>query len=364
MLSLLLLLAASLGCFAAPTSLDIDPAGQAGSRSGSFSGTPNPFYSEYDPAKFNYSGPALAVGDQTDAIQFKMNCYGYALRFVLFGQATMTLAPGGGLAGCLQQPGDFASAADRSLVRTPVYGIPADTMADLVYNMQLDASRLGYSVVEYVPDTSVVAQFGSYNRLIAVVAGTCDYHFYMQHNDGTWSHKPGSSYVTNLSFGAPGSQQVLTNSNIRSLAATGIYTGGCVKFFVVTRDAVLDHPHFNTAGAGLPQNLFAEDDVAGDYFCQAVSANAAYVTGRLDFSTDEDIFYYDIVYSGLYYVWITTDSWEGISCEIYDMYGTLLAQNSGDDMFCVEQYLSSGLRYYLLVRNLGVLTSGYLIEID
>lgn len=322
-----------------------------------------PFFSAYDPDKFNCLDTSLTVGSQTDEIQYKMNCYGYAMRFVLYGQATLTPADGGGLNGYKQQPGEFASLADKAYVRPLYSSDPEVLMTDLVYNMNLDAARVGYTIAEYTPVSSVVPQFGSYNRLIAVVTGGYDFHFYMQHNDGTWSHKPGSAEVTDLSLEPEGMKHVLTNSNIISLANSGTYAGGCLKFFVITRDAVIDHPHIVTGIPSAPTNVLADEDTAGDYVYHAVSANSGFETGRLDFSTDEDIYYYDVIYSGFFYVWITTDSADGIFCGIYDGNDSLISSAYGDDMFCAEAYLSSGLRYTIRITDMGGNTSAYLLEI-
>lgn len=125
-----------------------------------------------------------------------MNCYGYAFGHILHG-AAMYLGNGG----YKQQPGEFAKTDDKDeTVINIVKGDPSASMNNVVANMRLDANRLGYMLNEYVPTTATVAQYGTAGRLIAVVTGSNDYHFYMQHNDGTWSHKRGSMAVTNKSI--------------------------------------------------------------------------------------------------------------------------------------------------------------------
>jgi hypothetical protein len=77
---------------------------------------------------------------------------------------------------------------------------PTTDINNIITNMKYDASRIGYTVTEYtVPSTGIPTISGS-KRLIALVVGTTDYHYYMQHSNGTWSHKPGISSVTNLSL--------------------------------------------------------------------------------------------------------------------------------------------------------------------
>ena len=63
------------------------------------------------------------------------------------------------------------------------------------------------------------------------------YHFYMQHSDGTWSHKPGNLNVTNKAIynNSTGSQLILTditltNENIYFYANSGLYQNGNLKF--------------------------------------------------------------------------------------------------------------------------------------
>ena len=185
----------------------------------------------------------------------------------------------------------------------------------------------------------------------------------MQHNDGTWSHKPGSLPVTNKSLEDEETRQLLTNSNIQSLANKGPYENGCLKFFVVTRDAVLDHPHVVATGTMGPKNILEDDDTAGEYWQTAVESASYYQTGRFDFTKDLDVFYFDCLSSGWYEVWINTDSMEGVTCGIYDSSGFLLSEESGEDLICVECYLSSGLRYYLKLRDSGGNTSYYAISI-
>ena len=83
----------------------------------------------------------------------------------------------------------------------------------------------------------------------------------------------------------------LTNANIQQYAKYAQnkrYIDGALGFFVITRDAVLDHPHgFSYPTVEAP--LFYED-VAGDFKCTASNISAGSKFGRFDFNADVDYF--------------------------------------------------------------------------
>lgn len=130
----------------------------------------NRFFSEYTPEKFNNASGY-------DEIQKRANCYAYALGFMEHYYM---------IDSSQQVPGDFSSNID---LRRDLSGNESTMIDNLIYNMQLDADRLQYTITEYIPDGDTVEQFGANSRLIAVVVCSIinmyDYHFYMQHNDGT-----------------------------------------------------------------------------------------------------------------------------------------------------------------------------------
>lgn len=57
-----------------------------------------------------------------------------------------------------------------------------------------------------------------YRKIALTIGIERDYHFYMRHSDGTWSHKPGKTNVTNLSLDT---HAVITDSNIATAARKG-----------------------------------------------------------------------------------------------------------------------------------------------
>lgn len=248
----------------------------------------NIYYSKYDPDKFNNAGATPSHGSLTEHIQYRMNCYGYAFGHILQGAAVYSVFSGG----YKQQPGEFARTDDKDeAVINIVRNNPSASMSNVVSNMQLDANRLGYMLNEYVPTTATVAQYGTAGRLIAVVTGSHDFHFYMQHNDGTWSHKPGSDPVTNKSIT---SNVVLTNANIRIRANEGVYANGELKFFVITRPATWDYPHAHHCCLDWPcshaQSALYYLDIAGDYFQTASVIASGSKLARIDYAKDHDVY--------------------------------------------------------------------------
>ena len=315
----------------------------AGTRFSAYASVPpyslNPFYSEYDPGKFNDSGSMPGIGITTDHIQYRMNCYGYAFRYLLQGSVVMN--SGGGYK---QQPGEFRDTGGTAYSLTGYSG--SELMNRLRYNVGLDASRLGFSVQEYQPSGTTVPQFGVGSRLIAVVAGkyVSDYHFYIQHNDGTWSHKPGSGGVTNLALT---SGVILTNANIIQYAKQGVYTDGELTFLLISRDAIIDHPHSARNAYGRVVSLY-DLDVAGDYPETSVSSAAVGSGGMFDFGSDVDFFYFCPPSSGNYSVYGSSiHTGASIRLGVFDVNGNLLGYGDGSNWVSFLVYLSSGNTYFI-----------------
>ena len=289
------------------------------------------FYSEYTPNKFNDTGSFPAVGSKTSHIQYRMNCYGYPFGNILDGPATIT-SDGDGYK---QQPGEFAKTADKSnTVINIVKNNPSASMTRVVNNMTLDAARFGYTVTPYTPSGSTVAQYGTSSRLIAVVTGNTDYHFYMQHSDGTWSHKPGSYPVTNKSFD---DNVVLTNANIKAKANQGIYVSNALKVFVITRDAVMDYPHGVRCCLNWPcnhtQSALYHKDKAGDHLITSTNMSIGSfspISANIDFGEDRDVFYFTIPIAKFYTIKTdyTATGLIDLNCIIYNSIGEIFVTDS------------------------------------
>lgn len=294
------------------------------------------YYSLYTPIKYN-DAKAVNVGWSVSYAQFRMNCYGYAMGFILDGDAVVGYD--NGYYGYMQQPGEFANSDDRDagkVLRNIVYGSPKDSITNIISNMKLDARRWGYTVTSYFPSSSSpVKQFGNDSRLIAVVTGVDDFHFYRQENDGTWSHKPGSGMVTNLSLSDYSTK--LTNSNIKSLANSGNYSGGELRFLRVTKSAAVDFPHTarccnvpcnDTTGDHKATRLY-KNDMAGDNILASKTVPSTIVNGKLDYAEDYDWFRYATASDKNYSeVFLSTKS-STMVLKIYNSSGALIKTING-----------------------------------
>lgn len=200
--------------------------------------------------------------------------------------------------------------------------------------------------------------------MIAVVTGMYpipDFHFYMQYNDGTWSHKPGSSGVSNYSLT---SGYALTNSNIITRANEGRYSGGSLKFFIITRDGVIDHPH-NARDASFRVTGLYDLDVAGDEPNASNYYGIIYGNGGIfDFGNDVDCFYYYPAATG--YCTATgysSQSGSSLSIWMFDSAGNSYGYATGSSVVSFTAYLTSGTHYYIAIWDDSHYQTGYSLGI-
>lgn len=219
-----------------------------------------------------------------DGLQLRSNCYGYAFR-LYFSEAFTDdmIVYRNGLSGAAemddfyaykQVPGEFADKEEGLGIwdvgtNAPCVDILYDRfdldnfyedyifdstlsnetrMHYLVQLIQADANTLGYTVTEYTGTTIPNPAPDSDERLIAVVVNqptgsseNSSFHFYMQHSDGSWSHKDGHAQPSNKCFNC---KQVLEGLTIRANASEGPYANGFVKFFYINKN-VEDTNHRN-----------------------------------------------------------------------------------------------------------------------
>lgn len=247
----------------------------------------NRYFSEYAPDHVNTGEDSENIGEY---LQYRMNCYGYALGMYRIGNINEPY---------LQQPGEFSSIDDMYLLKKNiVLGDPNASMKNIVSNLQIDARRLGFRIFEYNPKTNEVAQAGINNRMVAIVVGELDFHAYVQHSNGTWSHKPGTTAVTNLSIE---DKIPLTNDNIIEKSRQGIYKNGEIKFLLITKDAVIEYPHGDRQTN--PEVPFFFRDKAGELPRTAtVMPSTGKIKGYIDFHNDNDMFQFSADTSGMYNV--------------------------------------------------------------
>lgn len=270
-------------------------------------------------------------------IKSKANCYGYALH-VYSTDETLDHA--------YQYPGDFTSAA---------------ALNHSIINEYTGADGSGQANLEYLKNriysgiANDLALFGGYeytNTTIAVTAGyrtialalrNNDFHFYMRHDDGTWSHKNGHGDVTNLSLI---SNTPLTDANIATKGQEGSYNAAPIVFYNIQKDAVIDYPHIygNSSAANSWEEYI---DRAG----ASISKSEAISTGtkkcRIDYSGDVDWFQFNCP-PGTYRITSTSPDGLDIDLDFCNSSGTVLTQehNTGN----VNKVVSLvGTRYYIKV---------------
>lgn len=309
----------------------------------------NKYFSEYSPDNFNDT-------TSTAPAQYRMNCYGYAFCNILYY---------GDYSGKYkQQPGEFATTANKANVRSNIVLYdPATSMENVVYNMRLDASRLGYNMTEYTPTGTTVNQYGANSRLIAVVTGNTDYHFYMQHNDGSWSHKPGTTAVTNRSISSTQENPVyLTNDNIKQLANQGLYAGGKLKFFIITRDAVADHPH--GIANNTTQSVLYYKDIAGDFMFTSATLSVGTKQACFDYYNDIDYYVFTPSSTKTYTLTTNCSSDYDIDGMIYDCNGNIIASSTNVGQINVKFNATSGTKYFIKIYNYKRVPGEYTITLS
>jgi len=312
----------------------------------------NKYFSEYSPDSFNDTTSDYPT-------QYRMNCYGYAYRHILYYEDYSRYYS----RYYKQQPGEFCTTSYKPQSTCIISNDPVENMDMVVYNMKLDARRFGYSMTEYIPTGSTVNQYGANSRLIAVVTGVDDYHFYMQHNDGTWSHKPGSTEVRNRSISSTVSNPVyLTNSNIQTLANQGAYSNGELKFFIITRDAVEDHPH--GIRSNYTETTLYYKDIAGDNMFNSASITVSTKEACFDYYDDVDYYVFTPSSSRIYT--LTTDCEMGYDIDgaIYDYNGNLIASATNVGQINKSFSAISGKRYFIKIYNYSHSPGEYTLTIS
>ena len=322
----------------------------------------NRFFSEYTPEKFNES-----------SVKQRLNCYGYVMGHMFHYSETSSL-----LLPYKQQPGEFAYLSYLPSLK-PLSATSSEVYLDNIeYNMKLDANRLGYTVTEYVPDNETVAQFGSNSRLIAVVVGVypwCPYHFYMQHSDGSWSHKKGENEVTNMVYIDNNSEPIyLNNQNIIEYASDNKYITGTIRFFEITRDAIADYSH------GIYDSIYEEadlyyTDMAGDNIFTSSGLSIGEQEACIDTYNDVDFFVFKPT-TTRNYILKTTSFKKGsngdisdidaadLDCEIYDKNGCLVYTDKNLGQINKTFVLNSGQNYFIKIYNCNKNPCNYTITLS
>ncbi len=341
----------------------------------------NKYYSRFDPDKVNNE---IIPPSQTHLLKYRMNCYGYSFCNIVNG--TVNTVPVNGDVGYKQQPGEFSTQNRITDVNNKYYYIyqqietnpymTNDAFSDEFYDLMLwDAERIGYTIQEYSwnPGSTTLPQYGSNSRLVAMVFNRYEFssdgwnfHYYMQNSDGTWSHKPGLDNISNCSIS---DGVILTNDNIWEKANQGDYSGGNLRFFIITNKyAVIDYP-FTQKDSAFPfhttqvSTVFKE--IAGEYPETAVDYTIGQEKScRGDFVKDTDVFRTVPTTTKQFVITAQRSSSLPMQCKVYNNSGFLVASaNSSSGSISLNVNMTAGNKYYIAF-SVSVLPSNYTFKVE
>ena len=209
------------------------------------------YYTDAYTSYYNSCGYFNNSPSSNDGLQESANCYGYVMRLYYLNRGYTTYS-------YYQQPGEFANKSGGYTINCNIgnysrtetisdYGSLRDLQDDVIYPapeaariewfyqlMKADGARLGFTISKCASSDIYSAPSMTGKRLIALVVSSSNYHFYMQHEDGTWSHKDGHGATTKkcINHGYD-----LTNANITTHACEGSLAPSAttVAFFYITK---------------------------------------------------------------------------------------------------------------------------------
>ncbi len=284
-----------------------------------------------------------------------MNCYGYAIQ--VYSKELQVWDNGA----YRQIPGEFANngVTYSSLMQSYNSITNANNFITAVQsNMFADFSSLNsiwgseWTIISTTASASVPTGY----RKIALVVGAFEYggqlfydfHFYMRHSNGYWSHKPGETDITNMSKG--NSPQLITDSNIASVVQNGGYNAVTPRYYLIKKSAIVDYPHRNGHSLSSTSTSFSITDCAGSSPKKSTAINGS-STGRFDYSSDEDCFSFTPSTSGTYKIRVGEKAAFDSDLYIYDSSGVLLISDTnttGDGDISIS--LTASTKYYIKVK--------------
>lgn len=298
--------------------------------------TQNRYASSYNPSLFNGG-----------FFQYRMNCYGYTLQ--VFYQGDVSAG-----ASYLQQPGEFAASTGNFLTLLNGYSnaLENGTFYTYVKNCLIaDMNELGYSITE----TTAAAAVPEGKRKIALAVGydVGDYHFYMRHSNGKWSHKRGNTAIRDRSIDT---NVTITDSNISTVAKEGGYDDG-LGFFLIGKDAVTDYPHNDGHVSTKTKTPTAFMDRAGDSIaaCTKIGGN---ISARFDYPNDRDWYWFVPTQTATYVISVSAAGTYNIKGNVWDDTGMIAADpNNGKPVFTLT--LTAGKNYYINFYEANYETANY-----
>ena len=303
--------------------------------------------SDYQPSlTIIYSNPFSASKshvqyyDSSSDLKNRANCYGFALKMFYAPENYPSY-----WGNCYkQQPGEFYDKTGSTTLSNYDYTfsmILPCSVQSVLNAVVLDLQQLGYSVLSSAKydDASEIPNATEYadRRLILLVVGSADYHFYMQNGDNTWSHKPGSSNARYTCRGLCGNETELTNNNILSHMTEGGYTNDYI-FFYVDKPVTLDYAHQNGTHETCKKTSTYLFDVAASSEDAFKPINGSSISGRIDYPGDQDWFGLVILEERTVTVNITTISGSGTP----DPYTLKVFLKNPSGVYVLEKTITTG----------------------
>ena len=296
----------------------------------------------------------------------KMNCYGYALHiYSLEGDALDNYR-------YRQQPGEFAQDGksystllqeyDSIFYNTSFSGTQALNYIEsaMFADFATFADIYGRGEWRITSTTASAAVPDGYQKIALTVGYQRGYHFYLRHSDGDWSHKPGTTSVTNRSFDT---KLIITDSNITQVATEGGYTSG-VRYYLIKKPAIIDYPHENGHNLSASYTVTHFSAGAGDSLKTSLTIQGSSLDGRFDYSGDIDNFYYTTPNAGTFSFLVAPKiAGTNMHLFIYDTYGNIVSYYDGTPVPVVTVRLPSDMRYFIQVYDNNETLAEYTLSI-
>lgn len=280
-----------------------------------------------------------------DNMRYKMNCYGYALH--------LYYPEGNSVSPYKQQPGEFTYDTDSfdNLMRIRYdQALQNGTLNNFVRDRIYEdfATLSNYSSEFNITPTTLQASVPSEKRKIALVTAVDDYHFYIRHSDGSWSHKPATEPITNTaftSFTIP-----LTDANIATYIQEGGYNTSAPQYFLIGKSGVVDYPHYYGHNGSTQYTANDFRDKAGDRITKSFDITNNW-NSRFDYPGDRDYFKFTPTLSGTYTISTDCGSDYDIDGAIYDDNGNVIVQDYSLNNANFNVYLTANTTYYIYMTD-------------
>lgn len=289
---------------------------------------------------------------------YKMNCYGYATH--------LYYPDGSSGAPYKQQPGEFAYNTEPFSSLMNSY-LNAMTVWNNMYYFVHDRTFEDYSTLSAVcpefstlTETTRTASVPDGQRKIALTIRqdgyNSDYHFYLRHSDGTWSHKPGSTAISDRSLT---SNVQITDSNIATVITEGGYDDG-VRYYLTTKSVVVDFPHYYGQYSYTQYTTDDFRDKAGDTLEKSFT-----ITGnwncRFDYADEKDFFKFIPTSSGTYNIYTDRGAGYNVDGAVFDSNGNMLVYDTSPNNMDFDIYLTAGSTYYIDLTEMNQHTGYYIL---